>query len=104
MRQYTGLTDKQWKEIEKNEEKKKEMRIEVRKFACAMEGKLKETDHKGGWDNVSIEWLFLRLQDEVDELREQLVYTPGTVDYNQIRKEAVDVANFAMMIFDKVNR
>lgn len=68
-------------------------REEVRKFAHAMEYKLAKNDHKGGWENVSIEELLTLLEKEVKELK-QAIIDGNDVD---IQLEAADVANFAMM-------
>jgi NTP pyrophosphatase (non-canonical NTP hydrolase) len=76
------------------------MREEVKEFAQAMEEKLAANDDKGGWDNERIQWLFARLVEEVGELAMALYdekYTPY-----EIKSEAVDVANLAMMIFSKL--
>lgn len=73
------------------------MRDEVRVFAETMEEQLKENDYKGGWQNCSNSYLLGRLKDEVEELKIALLdYESGPA----IVKEAVDVANFAMMIAD----
>lgn len=72
------------------------VRPEVAAFAVAMEGKLKENDHKGGWSDCDKHWLMDRLYDEADELC-------GAVNRgvaSEIEGEAADVANFAMMIHD----
>lgn len=72
------------------------VRPEVAAFAAAMEAKLKENDHKGGWSDCDKHWLMDRLYEEADELC-------GAVNRgvaSEIEREAADVANFAMMIFD----
>jgi hypothetical protein len=73
-------------------------RKEVAVFAQMMERKLKAKDHKGGWSNRAIQDLLSRLRGEIEELQ-------SCVDENSIigiLDETVDVANFAMMIADKV--
>jgi len=72
------------------------VREEVRWFAEKMEEVLKENDHKGGEEALSLFWM---LQDEVRELEVALWYKEGNVV-----KECCDVANFAMMIADKERR
>jgi hypothetical protein len=70
-------------------------RSEVRWFAKEMESTLKKNDHKGGWQKETMEYLFNRLKEEVDELE------PALYDkYRKCIREAADVANFAMMIAD----
>lgn len=71
------------------------VRPEVRAFAVAMEAKLKANDHKGGWQDDPIEYFFNRLTEEMMELGSAICRDDG------VRGEAVDVANFAMMIFDR---
>jgi NTP pyrophosphatase (non-canonical NTP hydrolase) len=69
-------------------------------MAKLMEKKLKENDHKGGWDNESLDWLVGRLKEEVGELEYAIDIVQlghSTID------EAVDVANFAMMIVSLIS-
>lgn len=83
-------------------------------FADKMEEKLKKNDHKGGWDNCEIGWLIKRLEEETEELKnhywkfthengrsagEGFIIPSETVD---IINECADVANFAMMIANKI--
>ena len=95
------------------------LRIEVADFAQAMETILLKNDHKGGWDDMDLSELFLRLREETFELKRAIsefekeynaCCSKGPVWYREyerrvfpyverIRTEAVDVANFAMMIW-----
>ena len=87
-------------------------RAEVREFARHMEAKLRENDHKGGWNDCERGWLLRRLGQEVGELRralranEQRLQRAAWTDIGRdasrrrIAREAADVANFAMMIAD----
>jgi len=69
-------------------------------FARAMEEKLIMNDQKGGWKNRPVHPdLFDRLTLEMSEL-ECALTTPE--DDASIMREAADVGNFAMMIFDNV--
>ena len=72
------------------------LRPEVLAFARLMEVKLRQNDHRPGWKNESLEWLFGRLMDETEELRTSILRD----SMRPITPEAVDVANFAMMIAD----
>ena len=72
------------------------VRPELRRFAHQMEMVLKDNDHKGGWQNMSHSALWCRLHEEVTELRDTIILGKTGAD---VRKEAIDVANFAMMIF-----
>ena len=68
-------------------------------FRNAMMDKLNKNSHKGGWREMSIWALFLRLCDDVEELKEAIC----TNGFNgSIQDEAVDVANFAMMIYSNI--
>ena len=74
------------------------IRIEVASFSVLMEKVLKENDHKDHFSRFSIGWLLSRLKDEVKELEEAF----DNCDACSVRKEAVDVANFAMMISSNI--
>lgn len=73
------------------------LRDEIAIFAVQMEMKLRENDHKPGWKDNSPSILMFRLTDELNELHDA-IYHGGPPSL--IRAEAVDVANFAMMISD----
>lgn len=81
-----------------------EIKIHHRKslslFSNAMENKLRQNDWKGGWEQLSVSYLIKRLSDEVEELKSAI----KTNDIKQISLESVDVANFAMMIFDNCSK
>jgi len=68
-------------------------------FVKEMELKLRENDHKGGWENSSTEYLFDSLSQEVEELQEELTEINNPCD-ERVKRECLDVANFAMMLFD----
>ena len=79
-------------------------------FAVEMERKLVENDHKGGWRECKNRYLFNRLAEESWELKNQVkAYKreskkdsefSGLAAMMDVRKEAADVANFALMIAD----
>jgi|LGOV01.1.fsa_nt_gb NTP pyrophosphatase (non-canonical NTP hydrolase) len=71
----------------------------VAEFVSAMENKLKGADHKPHWSTCSVDYLFGRLLDEVEELTE--AFDTGQSP-EEIRDECADVANFAMMIADNI--
>lgn len=73
------------------------VRPEVLRFAAAMEMTLRLNDDKGGWSRCPPEYLLSRMKDEMQELETALA-SPG--EHAPIRNEAVDVANFAMMLYD----
>jgi hypothetical protein len=68
-------------------------------FAHQMIGQLIANDDKGGWDDESLVYLLDRLSEEVQELKHALI----EADKDGIIQEAADVANFAMMIADRVS-
>ena len=80
------------------------MRKEVSEFATRMEARLKEKDSKyDGWDNVSIDYLTLRLRQETADLLKSLtIYhaNPHEFSLELVQKECVDISNYAMMISD----
>lgn len=83
------------------------LRPEVQWFAEQMELVLKENDYKGGWKDGSVDWLIERLYQEAKELWDEIERTkrfwsdPNNSQQRKlVIKEAVDVADFAMMIAD----
>lgn len=66
-------------------------------FAEAMFEKLHRNRHKVHWSTLSLEFLMGRLREELIEL--EMAVTP-----DEVMDEAVDVANFALMIFDVASR
>jgi len=73
-----------------------EPRDVVRWFAIEMERALRANDHKGGWEHESVYDLYWRMRDEIMEMTEAII----DVDDASAARKAVDVANFAMMIWD----
>ncbi|MCU5414689.1 hypothetical protein OCE50_27885 [Bacillus wiedmannii] len=81
------------------------MRTEVKWFAEQMESKLQENDHKGGWQDCDCYWLLNRAIKECVELSRELDAHRDLGDNKEkIIKECSDVANFVMMIADKVRK
>jgi len=68
----------------------------TQQFSQLMMKRLEENDDKGGWDDCDPSWLITRLGDEARELIEAYLKSGD----REIIEEAVDVANFAMMIVD----
>lgn len=83
-----------------------QLRLSLAKFANKMEDKLKKNDGKSGWDNENIYYLKHRLEEEMIELHialKNLMKNPNDVMLKQaVDDECQDVANFAMMISDKL--
>lgn len=76
------------------------LRPEVAAFALAMEQKLRENDHKGGWKKCTLAYLMKRLREETKELADAVSRRSEGWAAGKFRREAADVANFAMMIAD----
>lgn len=72
--------------------------IEVQEFAKAMQDKLTENRHKGGWRDsrnrlgCSPGYIQKRLHEEIDEL--------FSCNDSELLGEAADVSNFLMMLCD----
>ncbi len=69
--------------------------------------KLKENKHKDGFDNIDIYYAYKRLIEEKIELGDELYQPLGRkdfLDYQKIKNEAADVANFAHMIILKCKK
>ena len=77
-----------------------ELRPAVRVVAEAMEKTLRENDYKGGWgfQDCSTHYLFCRLVGEVGEL---FANQARAGDYYVDGKELEDIANFAMMLWNR---
>lgn len=81
--------------------KREGIRADLAWFATQMEGKLRQNDHKGGWDNATFGYLQARLIEEIRELEAALMATPKPDRQGwtaKVIQEACDVANFCMMI------
>lgn len=85
------------------EKKPLKLRPAVERFAQEMERVLRENDYKGSVTNVRCDVAVDRLWDEVREL-DRAAYGHVNISSTKeecgaIRKEAVDVANFALMVW-----
>lgn len=76
------------------------IRMAVEQFAQLMEHRLRQNDHKGGWYGMTLDQLLKRLRQETAELRDA-IHDPMP-NAAAIQCEAADVANFAMMISDRI--
>jgi len=72
------------------------LREEVRWFARQMEKVLRDNDDKGGWVHESTLSLVGKLLFEIGELADAL----ENGNDEDVQKECVDIANYAMMIAD----
>lgn len=90
------------KDTEKMNAENQGIRTEVKAFAEIMEQKLKENDHKHHWSDSDNSWLLERLLEEVKEL-ESIMDSLSTSDEEK-QRECADIANFAMMIADNIQK
>lgn len=74
------------------------IRHEVGEFVIAMEQKLRKNDHKTGWKDQPIEAHLQLLNIEMMELKVALEF----LTFDDACKELVDIANFAMIIRNKL--
>ncbi len=74
------------------------MRTEIENFATIMEAKMLLNEHKGGHARLKIDELMKLLHQEVRELKTAV----DEKDLKAVALECADVANYAMMIADKV--
>ena len=72
------------------------MRESVKQFAEAMEKVLARNDHKEGWEECTNLYLIQRMIEEASEVLQML----DAGELGDMAEEAIDVANFAMMIYD----
>ena len=79
-----------------------DVRPVVLKFASEMERVLKENDSKGGWQDCDIKYLQARLVEELGEYFAMVAKgSPSCYQTYQFRNELLDIANFAMMLWDR---
>jgi hypothetical protein len=75
------------------------VRPEVEAFSLEMEHVLCLNDRKGGWQDSALSYLLLRMREQLCVLSRAISSeSPALV----VRREAADVANFAMMLWDNV--
>lgn len=67
-------------------------------FVRSMEDKLRKNDHKKGWRELPIEALERLMMVEIEEFK--IAHDFLSVD--DARNELVDIANFAMMLYDRL--
>ena len=82
------------------------MRDSVKNFAKEMETILELNDFKGGWDarHCTMDYLQHRLVEELGEYFRTLEHgliKDGYITTDDQRKELVDIANFAMMLWER---
>lgn len=70
----------------------------LRRFCDQMELKLRKNDHKTGWRDLPIEALFELMMLEISEFKLAIRY----LTVREALKELPDIANFAMMLWDRI--
>ena len=81
------------------------IRPAMMRFAAEMERVLRANDYKGGWERMTDRQIASRILDEAKEADRAAVdlmvsHTPTQKHRAALLKEAVDVANFGMMLMD----
>lgn len=75
-----------------------QIRPELEDFSLHMEEKLKKNDHKKGWRELPVEALERLLKLELEEY----YVARDFFGPEAARKELIDVANFCMMLWDRL--
>lgn len=75
-----------------------QIREPLAEFVLLMEHKLRKNDHKTGWRHLPIEALRRLMMLEVEEYNVAREF----FGLEEARKELVDIANFAMMLHDRL--
>jgi hypothetical protein len=80
-------------------------RIEVKKFAEAMELQLKRNEYKGEWNTCTYGFLLKELDKNLNELKEIMENPGGNIaeireNLKDIKRRTTNIANFCMMICD----
>lgn len=74
-------------------------------FAKDMDEILVKNDYKGGWQDCDIQYLRARLVEEMDEYfawcSRGSPSALNSAEQKQMLRELVDIANFAMMLWDR---
>lgn len=70
------------------------LRPAVQQFACALEARLRQNDHKDGWQDMSVAECLDRAVDEQEELAEVLAGMDPKLEH--VRHEIEDRANFLL--------
>ena len=81
-------------------------------FTKKMQQGLNENSYKGGWKSLCPIELLQRIKEETEELQAELEFNTDEVEYSytdkqtiiNIQTECADIANFAMMLSDNLER
>lgn len=75
------------------------LRGPLQQFAAAMEKKLLANDHKTAWRELPVEALFRQMKLEIGEFEVAMEF----LSVKEARGELVDVANFALIVWDRLS-
>lgn len=75
-----------------------EKRESLRKFATEMEAKLRKNDWKSDWREKPVQALIQLLHLEFEEFKALYAYFPT----REARRELVDIANFSLIVYDRM--
>ena len=83
--------------------------IDLNRFFTAMEERIKENATKPGWKNEGYCFFFLRLNKHVSSLIQKEIdreFPPmyNEEDFKMFMNEAIDIANYAMMLYSNAKR
>lgn len=73
-----------------------DLRAQVGNYAMAMEGRLQENDHKPGWEHMEP----IQISSGVIQNHMALLDAIEAGDHPAMQQHAVDIGNYAMMVFD----
>ena len=76
------------------------LREQLYEFSQQCEKKLRKNDHKTDWKLLPVEALLRKLEIELEELKVAIQYESSVEAMN----ECVDVANFALMLWDRLRQ
>jgi len=78
---------------------------ELKEFVDVQEHLLRKNNYKYPWYLLGDDVLFSKLLKNVSELHELLLHREDPLYSNddEIKETCADIANYAMMIFDKIN-
>lgn len=74
------------------------IRPELYEFVFAMEMKLRKNDHKTHWRKLPVDALIRLMKLELEEFDVADEFFP----VSEARGETIDIANFAMILFDRL--
>lgn len=75
-----------------------DVRPEVKKFAIAMEKRLRENDFKGGWNEEKPEYFVNKIIKHLRRLNNDVIY----IDLHYSKIECINVSNYCMMLYDNL--